>query len=93
MRHPHLSPITRICALRRRGRARRPARPRRCQRRSTKPFPIAVHTGEPQRLVPVAAARAEAAWIAGRTSDVAAEIDRAWPAAVSAPAAHGTWAS
>ena len=48
-------------------------------------LPIAVRTGEPQRLVPVAAARAEAAWIAGRTPDIIAEIDRAWVLVVAHP--------
>jgi DNA-binding CsgD family transcriptional regulator len=82
LRHPHLSPITQVWALTTAGMlaARRGA--------DTKALddalPIA-QTGEPQRLVAVATARAEAAWIAGRTSDVAAEIDRAWPAAVVHP--------
>jgi len=35
--------------------------------------------------VPVAAARAEAAWIAGRLPDIVADIDRAWPAAQAHP--------
>jgi DNA-binding CsgD family transcriptional regulator len=35
--------------------------------------------------VPVAAARAEAAWIAGRTSDICAAVDHAWPAAAAHP--------
>src|SRR5262249_56929236 len=48
-------------------------------------LPIAVQTGEPQRLMAVATARAEAAWIAGRTPDLATEIDRAWPSAVAHP--------
>ncbi|HXZ72683.1 MAG TPA: LuxR C-terminal-related transcriptional regulator, partial [Streptosporangiaceae bacterium] len=83
MRHPHLSPITRVCALAVAGvlAARRGG--------DTKALddalPIAVQTGEPQRLVAVATARAEAAWIAGRTSDLAAEIDRVWPIAVAHP--------
>src|SRR5215472_7954637 len=82
LRHPHLSPITRVWALAAAGvlAARRGT--------DTKALddalPIA-QTGEPQRLVAVATARAEAAWIAGRTSDVAAEIDRAWPAAIVHP--------
>src|SRR6185312_6493005 len=82
-RHPHLSPITRICALvvagvlaARRGDGTESL---------DKVLPIAVQTGEPQRLVPVAAARAEAAWIAGRVPDIVAEIDRAWPIAVAHP--------
>ena len=83
MRHSHLSPITQVWALTTAGMlaARRGA--------DTKALddalPIAVQTSEPQRLVAVATARAEAAWIAGRTSDLAAEIDRAWPAAVVHP--------
>jgi DNA-binding CsgD family transcriptional regulator/tetratricopeptide (TPR) repeat protein len=83
-RHPRLSPITHVCALAvagvlaaRRGRDGATA--------LDDAVPLAVQTGEPQRLVPVAAARAEAAWITGGTSDVAAEIDRAWPAAVAHP--------
>ena len=82
-RHPHLSPITRICAQVVTGvlAARRGD--------STVALddvlPIAAATGEPQRLVPVAVARAEAAWIAGRVLDIAAEIDRVWPVAVAHP--------
>jgi len=83
LRHPHLSPITRVCALAVAGvlAARRGG--------DTKALddalPIAVQTGEPQRLMAVATARAEAAWIAGRTPDLATEIDRAWPSAVAHP--------
>jgi ATP/maltotriose-dependent transcriptional regulator MalT len=43
---------------------------------------LAEGTGEEQRLVPVAAARAEAAWLAGRAADVVTEVDRAWATAV-----------
>ena len=39
---------------------------------------------EEQRLVPVAAARAEAAWLAGRPQDVG-RVDRAWETAVAHP--------
>ena len=83
MRHPHLSPITQVSALAVAGvlAARRGG--------GTKvldeALPIAVQTGESQRLMAVATARAEAAWITGRTSDLAAEIDRAWPIAVAHP--------
>jgi DNA-binding CsgD family transcriptional regulator len=84
MRHPHVSPITQVCALpvagvlaARRGRDGTAA--------LDDALPIAVRTGEAQRLVPVAAARAEAAWIAGRTSDLIADIDRVWPAIVAHP--------
>jgi DNA-binding CsgD family transcriptional regulator/tetratricopeptide (TPR) repeat protein len=44
---------------------------------------LADGTGEEQRLVPVAAARAEAAWLDGRTADVVTEVDRAWETAVA----------
>ncbi len=80
MRHPRLSTITHVCALAVTG----VLAARRGSEGATAlddALPIAVHTGEPQRLVPVAAARAEAAWIAGDTSEVAAEIDRAWATA------------
>jgi DNA-binding CsgD family transcriptional regulator/tetratricopeptide (TPR) repeat protein len=80
LRHRPVSPITQVSALpvvgvlaARRGRDGTAA--------LDEALAIAVRTGESQRLVPVAAARAEAAWIAGRPGDVAAEIDRAWDAA------------
>jgi DNA-binding CsgD family transcriptional regulator/Tfp pilus assembly protein PilF len=80
MRHPRLSTITHVCALAVTGvlAARYGGEG---VTALDDALPIAVQTGEPQRLVPVAAARAEAAWIAGDTSEVAAEIDRAWAAA------------
>jgi DNA-binding CsgD family transcriptional regulator/tetratricopeptide (TPR) repeat protein len=84
VRHPHVSPITRVSVLpvtgvlaARRGRDGTDA--------LDEALAIALQTGESQRLVPVAVARAEAAWIAGRSSDLVAEIDRAWPAAVARP--------
>jgi len=84
MRHPHVSPITRVMVLpvagvlaARRGRDSAGA--------LDGALAIAVQTGESQRLIPVAAACAEAAWIAGRTQDLVAAIDRAWPAAVAHP--------
>jgi DNA-binding CsgD family transcriptional regulator/tetratricopeptide (TPR) repeat protein len=46
---------------------------------------LAEATGETQRLVPAAAARAEAAWIAGSPQLIEAEIDRAWSPAVAYP--------
>jgi DNA-binding CsgD family transcriptional regulator/tetratricopeptide (TPR) repeat protein len=46
---------------------------------------LATPTGESQRLVPVAVARAEAAWLAGRTETIVAEIDGAWAEAVRHP--------
>lgn len=42
-------------------------------------------TGEGQRLIPVAAARAEAAWIEGRTDAIEAAVDIAWDVAVRHP--------
>jgi hypothetical protein len=71
LRHPHLSPITRVCALAVAGvlAARRGG--------DTKALddalPIAVQTGEPQRLVAVATARGSGV-DRRRTSDLAAEI-------------------
>ena len=50
---------------------------------------LALPTGEEQRLVPVAAARAEAAWLAGRFDDVAGEVDSAWEVAVARPNGWG----
>jgi DNA-binding CsgD family transcriptional regulator len=44
---------------------------------------LAERTGEEQRMVPVAAVRAEGAWVTGRADEVAAEADRAWAAAVA----------
>jgi DNA-binding CsgD family transcriptional regulator/Tfp pilus assembly protein PilF len=82
LRHPHVSPTARVSALpvagvldARRGGDGTAA--------LDEALLIAVQTGEFQRLVPVAAARAEAAWIAGRTPDLVADIDRAWPAALA----------
>ena len=46
---------------------------------------IAEAMGETQRLVPLASAGAEAAWLAGQLPDVVAAVDRAWPAAVAQP--------
>ena len=64
-RHPHVAPITQVSVLpvagvlaARRGRDGTEA--------LDEALAIAVRTGESLRLVPVAAARAEAAWIAGR---------------------------
>ncbi|HEY1321938.1 MAG TPA: LuxR C-terminal-related transcriptional regulator, partial [Streptosporangiaceae bacterium] len=85
LRRPHLSPVTKVPALAvagvlavRRGGDRTAAALDEALR-------LAVQTGESQRLKQVAAARAEAAWITGRIPDIAAEIDRAWPAAAAHP--------
>ena len=83
-RHPHVSPITQVSVL--------PVAGVLAARRGDdgtaaldEALAIAVRTGEALRLAPVAAARAEAAWIAGRTPDLIAAIDRAWPVAVAHP--------
>jgi DNA-binding CsgD family transcriptional regulator/Tfp pilus assembly protein PilF len=84
LRHPSLSPITRVSALPVAG-----VLAARCGRDGAaaldEALPIATQTGESQRLVPVAAARAEAAWIAGRTADLVTAVDLAWPAALAHP--------
>jgi DNA-binding CsgD family transcriptional regulator/tetratricopeptide (TPR) repeat protein len=84
LRHPQVSPITRVSALPVVG-----VLAARHGRDGTavldEALAIAVQTGESQRLVPVAAARAEAAWIAGRSGDLVAEIDRAWTVVVEHP--------
>jgi len=84
LRHPHVPPITRVNVLQvagvlaaRRGRDGTSA--------LDEALAIALQTGESQRLVPTAVARAEAAWIAGHAGDIPAEIDRAWPVAVARP--------
>jgi DNA-binding CsgD family transcriptional regulator/tetratricopeptide (TPR) repeat protein len=84
LRHRQLSPVTRICALAvagplaaRRGRDAVAA--------LDEAVALAAGTGEVQRLAPVAAARAEAAWLAGRPDEAAAEVDRVWPAVVAHP--------
>jgi DNA-binding CsgD family transcriptional regulator/tetratricopeptide (TPR) repeat protein len=101
LRYPHVSPITRVSVLpvagvlaARRGgdegdRGNEGGRGDGSGGISAldEALAIALQTGESQRLVPVAVARAEAAWIAGRAGDVAAEIDRAWSAAVALPQA------
>jgi DNA-binding CsgD family transcriptional regulator/Tfp pilus assembly protein PilF len=84
LRQPHVSPITRVSIL--------PVAGALAARRGDdgagaldEALTIAIRTGEALRLVPVAAACAEAAWIGGRTQDLVAAIDRAWPAAVAHP--------
>jgi len=46
---------------------------------------LAAATGETQRLVPTAVARAEAAWLTGDPERMVAEIDRAWSLSVAHP--------
>jgi DNA-binding CsgD family transcriptional regulator/Tfp pilus assembly protein PilF len=84
MRYPQTTPPTRVAALAVAGvlAARRGGDGAAVLGEA---LPLAIQTGESQRLVPVAAARAEAVWIAGRLADITAEIDRAWPAAIAHP--------
>jgi DNA-binding CsgD family transcriptional regulator len=84
LRQPHLSPVTQIAAAVVAGQLA-------VRRGQDDPGHLAAvlagaeSTGEIQRLAPLAAARAAAAWIAGRVSDIPAEIDRAWSAALAHP--------
>jgi DNA-binding CsgD family transcriptional regulator/predicted nucleic acid-binding protein len=75
-RHPHVSAITQVCALTVAG-VLAARRGRDGMVPLDEALRIAIQTGEYQRLRPVAVARAEAAWIAGRPADVATDIDRA----------------
>jgi DNA-binding CsgD family transcriptional regulator len=84
LRQPHLSPVARIPAL--------VVAAQLTMRRGGDPEPqlaqaweLALGTGEVQRLAPVAAARAEAAWLAGRTDALAAIVEEVWPLAVGHP--------
>ena len=83
-RHPHVSPITQVSVLPVAG-VLAARRGNDGTRALDDAMAIAVRTGEALRLIPVAAARAEAAWIAGRTPDLVAAIDRAWPVALVHP--------
>jgi len=84
LRHRQLSPPTRICVL-------AVAAPLAARRGTDavaaldEALALATGTGEVQRLAPVAAARAEAAWLAGRPDEAVAEVDRVWPAIVTHP--------
>jgi len=84
LRHPHVSPITQVCALTVAG-VLAARRGRDGMGPLDEALPIAIQTGEYQRLLPVAIARAEAAWITGRPADVTADIDRAWHFAIAHP--------
>jgi DNA-binding CsgD family transcriptional regulator/tetratricopeptide (TPR) repeat protein len=84
LRHPRLSPISAIVASAvaaqvaiRRG---EPADPH-----LSRAWDLAVGTGESQRLVPAAVARAEAAWLAGRDGAADEALDVAWAAASAHP--------
>jgi len=83
-RRPHVSPITQVSVLPVAG-LLAARRGRDGTRELDEALAIAVRTGEALRLIPVTAACAEAFWIAGRTRDLVAAVDRAWPAAVEHP--------
>ncbi len=84
LEHPHLSAVSQIPAAVVVGQV--------AVRRGAEPgawlddaLELATGTGESQRLVPVAVARAEAAWVAGSTDQVVAEVDHAWDIALAHP--------
>jgi DNA-binding CsgD family transcriptional regulator len=83
LRQPHLSPISRVSALAVTGAIA--ARQGNSTAALDDALPIALQIGETQRLAPVAAARAEAAWIAGLGARVVSEADRAWPVTAAHP--------
>jgi DNA-binding CsgD family transcriptional regulator len=87
-RRPHVSPITQVSVLPVAG-LLAARRGRDGTGELDEALTIAVRTGEALRLIPVAAACAEAAWIAGRPQDLIAAIDRAWPVAVAHPHTWG----
>jgi DNA-binding CsgD family transcriptional regulator len=84
LRKPQLAPITRIRATGVAGQlaARRGEDP---SAYLDEALALAVVTGETQRIVPTAVARAEAAWIAGNRELIVAEIDQAWSIAMAHP--------
>ena len=86
LRHPWVAPPTRVAALAvaaqiaiRRG--------DNATEVLDEALRLAAATGETQRMAPVAAVRAEAAWTQGRTDAVADEIDAAWQAELANPEA------
>jgi DNA-binding CsgD family transcriptional regulator/tetratricopeptide (TPR) repeat protein len=80
LRHEHLSPITRIVALAvAGGLASRRGEPD-ADALLDEAQALAGATGEVQRLVPVAVARAERAWTTGDLARIGPETDRAWRA-------------
>ena len=83
-RRPHVSPITQVSVLPVAG-VLAARRGRDGTRELDEALAIAVRTGEALRLIPVTAACAEAFWITGRTRELVAAVDRAWPVAVEHP--------
>jgi ATP/maltotriose-dependent transcriptional regulator MalT len=84
LRRPRLSPITHICAAVVAGQvAAREGRP--AEEHLGAALSLARATGEAQRLVPVAAGLAEAAWLRGDTDAIVAAVEHAWAAALAYP--------
>ena len=83
-RRPHVSPVTQVSVLPVAG-LLAARRGRDGTRELDEALAIAVRTGEALRLIPVTAACAEAFWIAGRTRDLVAAVDRVWPVAAEHP--------
>ena len=84
--HPQLAPISRIPAAAARGRIA--AQCGATDHWLDEAEAAALLTGESQRLVPVAAARAEVAWLAGgadRAARIVAAVDLAWTTAIARP--------
>ena len=84
LRRPRLTPITKILPLVEVAliRARRGGDGSGLLAEATV---VATETREIQRLLPVAAARAEVAWLEGRLDEIPAEVDRAWSAMIEHP--------
>jgi DNA-binding CsgD family transcriptional regulator len=82
LRHPSTAPISRIPALAALGRVRARRGDPGAAQALDEALALARPTGELQRLAPVAAARAELAWLAGDAGAAAAATDLAWDAAV-----------
>jgi DNA-binding CsgD family transcriptional regulator/tetratricopeptide (TPR) repeat protein len=84
LRKPQLAPITRIRIT---GVAGQLAARRGAEHAGylDEALALAGPTGEGQRLAPIAAARAEAAWIAGCPDRIVVEVDRAWSVSAAHP--------
>lgn len=84
LRKPQLAPITQIRAAGVAGQlaARRGAD---ATGYLDEALALAEQTGEAQRMVPTAVARAEAAWATGHPERIEAEVDRAWPISMAHP--------
>jgi DNA-binding CsgD family transcriptional regulator len=78
LRRPHLAPVSRMLALSVLGRLRARRGKEDAQAALDEALQLALPTAEFQRIGPVAAARAEAAWLRGDRAAVAAEVETAW---------------